>query len=543
MAPERSKGSFEFRADIREVKSEGDQLSFVIGAATDALVAGPNGQAPGRLTHRALTGMRAQGVIPIVSGPNHVQGMSDPFTIIGEGTPLQSPDGEFVVRCELYPKHPHAADLYDKVQRHPEWYKASIGGLIPKDGVSQQIARGADGRSVYERVIDQCPLDHIYFCRARSALDQGTWVAPESRAGGAVDSFAEALFRAAEEVVAESGRVWPDLAVVDELEGRSAWSSEEIDAMPDDHFLFIEPGGTRHLPVKDPAGNWSCPHLANAESRCNQIVLADGQVIGEEAAARLKSRAGALYQEHCAKEGRCAVPPRGAGQGDIYMATATGQDPVRPAGDSVGDRILMALGLGALLHRADDGTADAPPAEAPPAEAPAGGDTPPAPAPGESRAADQPELAQQVAEAIAPVMDGVNNMVTAVQSLVQMIQAGQAPAPEESPAEEAAETPAQEAAEEPAEGGGEEPAESAEDTAKMQQWFDLTANLLQGVQQLSSQVQTLGERLAALEGSRGVSVQPTVPTAKGETHEHRTSTTTNVENIFGDTARKAGLSR
>jgi uncharacterized protein YoxC len=152
-------------------------------------------------------------------------------------------------------------------------------------------------------------------------------------------------------------------------------------------------------------------------------------------------------------------------------------------------------------------------------------------------------VAQQVAEAIAPVMEGVNNMATAVQSLVQMIQAGQAPAPEESPAEEAPEAPAQEAAEEPAEGGGEEPAESAEDTAKMQQWFDLTGNLLQGVQQLSSQVQTLGERLGALEGSRGVSVQPTVPTAKGETHEHRTSTTTNVENIFGDTARKAGLSR
>lgn len=51
------------------------------------------------------------------------------------------------------------------------------------------------------------------------------------------------------------------------------WSGKRKRALPDSSFLYVEPGGQRHFPYKDAAGNIDLPHLRNAIARIPQSNL------------------------------------------------------------------------------------------------------------------------------------------------------------------------------------------------------------------------------------------------------------------------------
>lgn len=85
------------------------------------------------------------------------------------------------------------------------------------------------------------------------------------------------------------------------------WSRAYIDRLPDSAFLLIDrkrvkyvedgrshPLDTRHLPVRNHLGKYSCSHLRNAAARANQV-----KGIGAAAKASAKKTAERLYRRMC----------------------------------------------------------------------------------------------------------------------------------------------------------------------------------------------------------------------------------------------------
>jgi hypothetical protein len=94
------------------------------------------------------------------------------------------------------------------------------------------------------------------------------------------------------------------------VEEKAKWSTAYVNDLPDDAFLYIEPGGEpddenktkprslRHLPYKDEDGNIDLPHLRNAISRLGQGDTGeDWEGFTEDKRESLQSRAQRLLEE------------------------------------------------------------------------------------------------------------------------------------------------------------------------------------------------------------------------------------------------------
>ena len=86
------------------------------------------------------------------------------------------------------------------------------------------------------------------------------------------------------------------------------WTTEYINDLPDSAFLIVRkreveyvdekgrshPLSSRSLPVKNHLGNYSCPHLRNAEARANQV-----KGVSRAEQMRAKKKASDLYDRYC----------------------------------------------------------------------------------------------------------------------------------------------------------------------------------------------------------------------------------------------------
>ena len=91
-------------------------------------------------------------------------------------------------------------------------------------------------------------------------------------------------------------------------EGRAVWTRKYMDSLPDSHFLYVEPGGTkdkdgktvprthRHFPYKDASGKIDQAHLKNALARIPQSNLS------KEIKAKVFAHAQKLYNDTFSKK-------------------------------------------------------------------------------------------------------------------------------------------------------------------------------------------------------------------------------------------------
>ena len=103
-------------------------------------------------------------------------------------------------------------------------------------------------------------------------------------------------------------------AVAEEGEPRAEapegeWDAEYVDALPDESFAYIEPGGEkdaegktvprelRHFPVRDADGNVSLPHVEEALAALDTEVLSTGEPIPEEDRERVRAELEKLREE------------------------------------------------------------------------------------------------------------------------------------------------------------------------------------------------------------------------------------------------------
>lgn len=87
------------------------------------------------------------------------------------------------------------------------------------------------------------------------------------------------------------------------------WDAEYIDALPDESFAYIEPGGEpdeegktvpralRHFPIRDADGNVSPPHVEAALAALDTETLSTGEPIPEEDRERIREELEALLEE------------------------------------------------------------------------------------------------------------------------------------------------------------------------------------------------------------------------------------------------------
>jgi hypothetical protein len=124
-------------------------------------------------------------------------------------------------------------------------------------------------------------------------------------------------------------------AVDDEKEPKAEgpeeeWDAEYVDALPDESFAYIEPGGEadeegktvprelRHFPVRDAEGNVSLPHVEEALAALDTEKMSTGEPIPEEDRERVREELEALLEEagaegeKPAEEDKAAVEAEGA---------------------------------------------------------------------------------------------------------------------------------------------------------------------------------------------------------------------------------------
>ena len=107
------------------------------------------------------------------------------------------------------------------------------------------------------------------------------------------------------------------------------WDAEYVDALPDESFAYIEPGGEadaegktvprelRHFPVRDADGNVSLPHVEEALAALDAEKLSTGEPISEEDRERLRAEleellAGGEEEEKPAAEEKAPLEAEGA---------------------------------------------------------------------------------------------------------------------------------------------------------------------------------------------------------------------------------------
>ncbi len=92
-------------------------------------------------------------------------------------------------------------------------------------------------------------------------------------------------------------------------EAEEEWDAEYVDALPDESFAYIEPGGEadeegktvprelRHFPVRDAEGNVSLPHVEEALAALDAETMSTGEPIPEEDRERVREELEALLEE------------------------------------------------------------------------------------------------------------------------------------------------------------------------------------------------------------------------------------------------------
>ncbi len=92
-------------------------------------------------------------------------------------------------------------------------------------------------------------------------------------------------------------------------EAEEEWDAEYVDALPDESFAYIEPGGEkdeedktvprelRHFPVRDAEGNVSLPHVEEALEALDTEKMSTGEPIPEEDRERVRAELEKLLEE------------------------------------------------------------------------------------------------------------------------------------------------------------------------------------------------------------------------------------------------------
>lgn len=198
-------GGFEFYASLSATEDSDKKQPYRIkGLASSTIMDGYNSI----ITEEAISTMTMSKHIPLTVGPDHWDGIANVLGIIGWAKPVVSErPSEFVIDGYLKPDHPYAASLYADIKAFPGEVKLSIGGYVPFDGAVEKYDSELDEFVTY---INEFHLDHIFVCRAETAVNQDTWIeVDESDASGsgmgrsAVDQhdWGKVLFRASSEVV------------------------------------------------------------------------------------------------------------------------------------------------------------------------------------------------------------------------------------------------------------------------------------------------------------------------------------------------------
>ncbi|MFA7086679.1 MAG: hypothetical protein WC145_08440 [Aliarcobacter sp.] len=198
-------GGFEFYASLSATEDSDKKQPYRIkGLASSTIMDGYNSI----ITEEAISTMTMSKHIPLTVGPDHWDGIANVLGIIGWAKPVVSEKpSEFVIDGYLKPDHPYAASLYADIKAFPGEVKLSIGGYVPFDGAVEEYDSDLEQFVTY---INEFHLDHIFVCRAETAVNQDTWIeVDESDASGSgmgrstVDrhDWGKVLFRASSEVV------------------------------------------------------------------------------------------------------------------------------------------------------------------------------------------------------------------------------------------------------------------------------------------------------------------------------------------------------
>lgn len=148
---------FVFKAD-GQIKPENDGYSFT------AIASSTNWDKQGeRLSEKCLAEMAEESKVPLTVGATHKQTIIDPTAIVGFGAPELLDDHRLLCKCQLIPKHVHAASLAWIVQNAPEELAFSVMGSVP-EGAVEKTREGT--------VINSLVWNHLLLCRSGSNVNE-----------------------------------------------------------------------------------------------------------------------------------------------------------------------------------------------------------------------------------------------------------------------------------------------------------------------------------------------------------------------------------